>query len=206
MKLLDRYIFRQFTTTFVLLLVALPFLFLITDLTDQLDNYLARNVPPRAVALSYLYFIPQLVFWGFPIAALIATVFTIGNMTRHQEITAAKAGGVSFYRMAMPIILFSMVLSAGAVALGELVPVANQKRAEALRERESGTAPFRANVVFRTEDGGTLAAHRISATDNNMSQVVFERPLPDGTRSQISAFAANYDLVEGWVLDRKSVV
>jgi lipopolysaccharide export system permease protein len=198
MKLLDRYIFRQFASTFVLLLLALPFLFLITDLTDQLDNYLARNIPPGAVALSYLYYIPQLVFWGFPIAALIATVFTIGNMTRHQEITAAKAGGVSFYRLALPIILFSVLLSAAAVALGELVPVANQRRAESLRERDRGTTPFRTNVVFRTEDGRTLAAHRISAIDNDMSQVVIEKLLPDGTRSQIAAMAANYVPDEGW--------
>src|SRR5690606_3581132 len=94
-KHLDRYLLRQFTGTFVVLVLSLPFLFMVTDLADQLGNYLSRGVPMRNVAISYIYQIPQLVFWGFPIAALIATVFTIGNMTRHQEITAAKAGGVS---------------------------------------------------------------------------------------------------------------
>src|SRR5690606_26780259 len=94
MKILDRYVFRQFLGTFILLVAALPFLFLITDLTDNLDRYLGRGIPPRLVAISYVYFLPQLIFWGFPVAGLIATVFTISGMTRHQEITAAKAGGV----------------------------------------------------------------------------------------------------------------
>jgi hypothetical protein len=45
MKLLDRYIFRQFTTTFVMLVLGLPLLFTITDVTDRLDRYLARGDP-----------------------------------------------------------------------------------------------------------------------------------------------------------------
>src|SRR3712207_2203991 len=103
-----------------------------------------------------------------PIAALIATVFTIGNMTRHQEITAAKAGGVSFYRLATPLILVSALLSVGAVFLGELVPAANQKRAEALGERAGLASPYRTNFVFRTEDGRTLSATRVNALDREM--------------------------------------
>jgi lipopolysaccharide export LptBFGC system permease protein LptF len=64
------------------------------------------------VAISYLYSLPQFVFWSMPIAALIATVFTIGNMTRHQEIAAAKAGGVSFSPDAAPdLVLASALLS-----------------------------------------------------------------------------------------------
>ncbi|HUE96976.1 MAG TPA: LptF/LptG family permease, partial [Longimicrobiaceae bacterium] len=98
MKLLDRYLIRQFMSTFTVVVLGVPFLFLITELTDQLDSYLARGIALRSVAVSYVYYMPQLIFWGFPIAALIATVFTIGSMTRHQEIAAAKAGGISFYR------------------------------------------------------------------------------------------------------------
>jgi lipopolysaccharide export system permease protein len=200
MKIFDRYLLRQFMATFVLLLMALPFLFLITDLTDHLDGYLARGIPPQAVAYSYLFYIPQLVFWGFPIAALIATVFTIGNMTRHQEITAAKAGGVSFYRLAAPLVLLAAVLSVGAVGVGELVPYANQRRAEELGERERLLSPIRTNLVFRTEDGKTLAASRLNALSNDMTNVVIEGVAPDGSRIQKSASAATFYPDEGWVL------
>jgi lipopolysaccharide export LptBFGC system permease protein LptF len=161
-KILDRYIFRQFLGTFLLLVAALPFLFLITDLTDNLDRYL-NGAFPFGRSVSYVYFIPQLIFWGFPVAALIATVFTIGSMTRHQEITAAKAGGVSFYRLTAPLILMAALLSIIAVGIGEVVPITNIKRAEVLGERARVTNPFRLNFVFRTEDGKTLAASRVNA-------------------------------------------
>ncbi len=199
MKLLDRYMYRQFFATFIIVLMALPFLVIITDLTDQLDNYLSRGIPIAVVALSYVYYIPQAAFWGFPVASLMATVFTIGNMTRYQEITAAKAGGVSFYRLTAPLILCAVVLSVAAVGLGELVPVANQKRAEALRERQRQTAPFRTNIVFRMESGWTLAANRISSLQNDMERVVIESPLDeDGGRVQVSAANATYAAHEGW--------
>ena len=199
MKILDRYLLRQFAGTFVLLLAALPFLFLITDLTDHLDGYLARGIPPRAVAISYVYYVPQLVFWGFPIAALIATVFTIGNMTRYQEITAAKAGGVSFYRLAAPLVLLASLLSVVAVGVGELVPIANQRRAEELGERERLTTPIRNSFVFRTQDGRTLAANQLSALNQDMTQVLLEDRAPDGARVQYSASSAVFYPDEGWV-------
>jgi lipopolysaccharide export system permease protein len=129
-RLLDRYILRQFTFTFVTLVTGLPLLFIIADITDNIDSYMDRGIAIRSLALSYVYQFPLFVLYAFPIAALVATVFTIGGMTRHQEITAAKAGGISFYRIFLPIGILSVVLAAGALALGELVPVTLRKRAE----------------------------------------------------------------------------
>lgn len=201
MKILDRYLSRQFLSTFTLLVLALPFLFMITDLTDQLDNYLGRGVSLRAVAVSYIYYIPQLAFWGFPIAALIATVFTIGNMTRHHEIAAAKAGGISFYRIISPIVLLAIVLSALAVAIGEVVPVANEKRAEMLGERQRFTTPIRLNLVFRTEDGKTLSTSRLNAQAQEMTNVVLESRMPgDSVRVHRAAGSAFWDAPTGWTL------
>jgi lipopolysaccharide export system permease protein len=199
-KILDGYLVRQFVATFVLLVLALPVLFLITDLTDQLDGYLARGIPIRNVAISYLYFFPQLIFWGFPIAALIATVFTVGNMTRHQEITAAKAGGVSFYRLIAPLVFLAVILSGIGVGIGEVVPIANQRRAELLGERERLTTPFRLNLVFRTESGRTLSAARVSAVENQMGNLVLEGRSVDGSmRVHQTASSAQWSVQEGWV-------
>ena len=199
MKILDRYLVRQFLGTFTLILLALPFLFLITDLTDQLDVYLGRGVSVSAVALSYVYYMPQLIFWGFPIAALVAPVFTIGNMTRHQEISAAKAGGISFYRLAAPILGLAAILSLVAVAVGELVPVANLRKAEVLGERDRFASPFRMNLVFRTEDGQTLSASRLNAETNEMSNVVFEGR-EDSVWIHRAANTARWAPEQGWTL------
>jgi lipopolysaccharide export system permease protein len=201
MRLLDRYIARQFIATFLALAVGLPWLFVVADITDHLDNYLARGLSRGAVAMSYVYYLPQFVFWSLPIAGLVATVFTIGNMTRHQEISAAKAGGVSFYRLIAPILLIASVLSVGAVGLGELIPVTTRKRLEVLGEKKYSTATFRTNFVFQAADGNTLAIQRLDSEQDEMQGLVIER---DATNERpgthLTARNAMWSADQGWTI------
>ncbi|HEX8674723.1 MAG TPA: LptF/LptG family permease, partial [Longimicrobium sp.] len=123
MSILSRYVIRQFVGTFVGLVLGLPLLFIIGDVTDNIDKYIDKGITGGRLLLSYVYFYPQFVLYGFPIAALVATVFTIGGMTRHQEITAAKAGGISFYRLFLPVAMLGVILVGIAFGLSELVPI-----------------------------------------------------------------------------------
>ena len=201
MKLLDRYILRQFTGTFLGLMLGLPLLFMIGDVTDKLDDYLSRGVTGGKVALAYLYMLPQFVFWSIPIAGLVATVFTIGNMTRHQEITAAKAGGVSFYRLTGPIFLITMVLSVAAVGLGELIPTANTRRAEILGEKRFNNHISRTNFVFQANTGHTLSVRRLDAEADQIVDVVLERETTQRTPGvHILARRGSWSEKRGWLL------
>jgi lipopolysaccharide export system permease protein len=174
-RLLDRYILRQFIFTFIPLATGLPLLFIIADITDNIDTYMDRGIAMKNLALSYAYQFPLFVLYAFPIAALVATVFTIGGMTRHQEITAAKAGGISFYRIFLPIGVLSVVIAAGALALGELVPVTLRKRAELIEPgRATDTGP-RINFVFQTEREGVLSARRLEPRAGEITELVLER-------------------------------
>ncbi len=201
MKIFDRYLLRQFLGTFVLLVLALPFLFLITDLTENLEDYIGQGMRMVSVARSYIFLMPQLIFYSFPIAALIATVFTIGNMTRHQEITAAKAGGVSFYRLTLPIVVTGLLLSTAAVGIAEAVPVANQRRAELLGTRERFTIPIKLNLVYRTETGRTLSANQLNGLTHSMEKVVIEGGDPSADLwVQHAAAGAAWNEQDGWTL------
>ena len=201
MRLLDRYLLRQFVTTMLGLVLGLPLLFIVADVTDNLDKYLSRGISRGDVALSYLYFFPQAIYWALPIAALVATVFTIGNMTRHQEITAAKAGGVSFYRLIAPLLAVAALLSVLAVGLGEVIPGANQKRMVLVGERQFTTGTLRTNFVFQTEAGYTLAARRLDSDSDEMSELVLERDEgPERPGVHMVARRADWTPEHGWVL------
>jgi lipopolysaccharide export system permease protein len=198
-RLLDRYVVGQFLMTFVTLVLGLPLLFIITDLTDNLDKYLGRGLTLAAVGRSYLYILPQFVLWAMPIAALVGTVFTIGNMTRHQEISAAKAGGISFYRLLAPLILVAALLSGAALGLSELVPVTNEMRAEVLGERANRMGSMRTNFVFQTEDGRVLSVRRLDPSVNEMTGILMEQ---EGNATQLAlhgtAERAEWLPGEGW--------
>jgi lipopolysaccharide export system permease protein len=201
--LLSRYVARQFTSTFILLVMGLPLLFIIGDVTDHIDTYMERGLTGTRLALSYVYYFPLFVLYAFPIAALVATVFTIGGMTRHQEITAAKAGGVSFYRIFRPIALLAVVLSFAALGLGELVPITLRKRAVLLGESTGPTQGPRINFVFQTEREGVLTARRLDPGTAEMSQVVLERNASRRAPGMHRmAERATWTAARGWKLER----
>src|SRR5690349_3653082 len=110
---LDRYVLGEFTRIFVPTSLGLPVLVFVQDLLQNLDKYLGRGIPKGDLALSYAYWLPDTMFNVLPAAVLFATVFTVGAVTRHSEITAAKASGISFYRFIAPIVAgatFAMAL------------------------------------------------------------------------------------------------
>ena len=108
---LDAYVFLEWVKIFVTTAIGFPVLVIVIDLTDHLQTYLQRNIPAPRIALSYLYWVPGSMFLVLPAAVLFATVFSIGAFTRHSEITAAKASGISFYRWTAPV-FFAACLAA----------------------------------------------------------------------------------------------
>ncbi len=198
-RLLDRYVGVQFMRTFALLVLGLPLLFVIIDLTDHLDDYVEKGLSMRTVGLSYVYQIPQFILWSFPIAALVSTVFTIGGMTGHLEISAAKAAGVSFYRLLLPVVFLAVLLTGGALGLGEVVPVAVRKRAELLGEHQERATTLRTNFVFQTEEAGVLSVRRLDPGSREMSEVVVERKAtPRAPGVHTYAEVARWTARDGW--------
>src|ERR1700759_3479776 len=150
---LDRYVFTEFWKIFSVTALGFPVLLCVIDLTDHLETYLNRHVPTPDIALSYVFWVPDSMFMVLPAAVLFATVFSIGAFTRHAELTAAKASGISFYRMIAPILLGSLFAFGLDLGLGKIVPVTNQRRSELLFEDRAQLGNNRYNFSFAGEYG-----------------------------------------------------
>ncbi|HKG34477.1 MAG TPA: LptF/LptG family permease, partial [Gemmatimonadales bacterium] len=100
---LDRYVLQSWIRIFVLTALGFPLVSIVINLTDTLNRLLDRGLTMKEIVVSYVYSIPENAFIVMPAAVLFATVFTVGTMGRHSELTAAKAGGQSFHRLMRPI-------------------------------------------------------------------------------------------------------
>ena len=201
-RILDRLVVRTFLRLFVIFLAASPALFILGDVTEQLDTYVDRGLTWGEVARAYLYQLPLFIQWSFPIAALVATVFTVHGMTVHREIVAAKAGGISFHRVIRPILVLGILLTGVALALTEVVPRGNRVAAQILRD-EDPRRSWRADFVYESDSGMTWQVGRLTASDGRMSRIILERPpTPERTGIHVLGGAARYDPEEGWVFSR----
>ena len=172
-RILDRYLSFEFLRLFLVFVLGAPLLFIIGDLVDHLDSYIDQGKTVRVVFLNYAYQMPLFVLWSFPIAALIATIFTVSNMTRHSEVAAAKAGGVSFHRLTVPLVILGAVLTLGALGLTELVPVTTRLKAQVMGERPSIGA--RENFVYRSRSGDVFAVRHLDVESGRIDGVGVER-------------------------------
>ena len=201
---LDRYVLTEFWKIFVPMALGFPLLVIIIDITDNLPKYLDRNLPKSAIALSYLYWLPDSMFMVLPAAVLFATVFSIGSFTRHSEITAAKATGISFYRLIMPILLGAVVACGLDLALGEVVPITNAKRADLLEETKFKTGTLRYNFAFAGEYGRVYKVGQLNVEKGTMDQLQIERKGVglDYPTYMLSATRASYKPDSGWLLEK----
>ena len=200
---LDRYIFGEFWRIFVATALGLPILVVIIDLTDQLGKYLDRELPRADIALSYLFWIPESMFLVLPAAVLFATVFSIATITRYSEITAAKASGISFYRLIAPIFVGAFVAMLLGLALGEVVPRSNAKRLELLREESFQRGNERYNFTYAAEHGRVYKFGALRVDSGRVLSAEIERKGngPDYPTYIITAPTGSWSPDTGWTLN-----
>jgi lipopolysaccharide export system permease protein len=200
---LDRYVFMEFTKIFFGAALGFPVLVCIIDLTDHLGAYLNQHLPMRDIALSYLFWIPESMFLVLPAAVLFATVFSISGLTRHAEITAAKASGISFYRLIIPIFAGAFLAFGLDLGLGKIVPVTNSRRARLLQTDKAQLGTNRYNFAIAGEYGRVYKAYELRTDSGLIRSLQIERKGSGPTYPTylLVADTARYDNRSGtWML------
>jgi lipopolysaccharide export system permease protein len=201
---LDRYVFGEFWKILITTALGFPLLLVIIDLTDNLEKFLARKLPRDDIALAYLYWIPESMFMVLPAAVLFATVFSIGAFTRHSEITAAKASGISFYRLMLPIFVGAFMTAGLDLALAEVVPVTNSRRLDLLEEDKFRGTTTRYNFAFQGEGGRVYKVGSLNTVSGTLDAIQVERK---GTSREyptvlVVAEKAQWMTGKGWILEK----
>ncbi|HTO72725.1 MAG TPA: LptF/LptG family permease [Gemmatimonadales bacterium] len=203
LTILDRYVLRTWISIFIGTALGFPLISILINLTDNLSRLLGRGLTAKEILVSYIYSVPENMFIVLPAAVLFATVFTVGGMGRHSEITAAKAGGQSFYRLCFPIFVAALLAAGLGVVVGELAPVSTSRQLEVQKAREARPRKFRYNFVYRGDDGWVYTVRTLDVGSRIMRQVVLER---QGLGKEypglaIAADSATYDSLSGyWML------
>lgn len=129
MKILDRYLIKQYLQTIFFGILAFSLLFVIIDVMENLDDFIDQNVPYHVVFHYYLVFMPEMIKMMTPVAVLFGALFTAGKASNLSELTAIKASGVSMYRFMAPFLVTTLVISFASIYFsGYVVPMANQTK------------------------------------------------------------------------------
>ncbi len=131
MKILDNYLSRNFLGTLGFALVAFCAIYMIIDAVGFMDKFIDQHVSILIVAKYYLYYLPYIIILTLPVATLLASLFSVGQLARYNELIAMQASGLSLYKILSPLFVLGIIISLIAAYAGErFVPYANQKKKE----------------------------------------------------------------------------
>lgn len=129
MKILDRYLIKQFLQTILFGLIAFTLIFVVIDMMENLDDFIDQNVAAPVILHYYFVFSPDIIKLITPIAVLFGALFTAGKAAQLSELTAIKASGVSLYRFMLPFLITTFFISIFSIYFaGYLVPMANKTK------------------------------------------------------------------------------
>ena len=128
-RIVYRYVAREYLKVFSLSLSSLVIIYLVVLFFQKMGLFTRHQAPLYLIFEYLLLKIPEVIFlWTLPYAVLLSTLITLGTFSRHSEITAMKSGGISLYRITLPLFLITLLISFFSFLGNEyLAPFANQK-------------------------------------------------------------------------------
>ncbi len=152
MKILDRYMVQALGGPFLFGLAAFTLLFVASELLNIARLVSEEHASLVAAGKYFLYTLPGTLVLTFPMSMLLAALLAMSRLSGDSEITAMRAGGVSLYRIAAPLIAIGVGASLLGLGFQELiVPTASAKAEEILRrEIRSGGTDILSNQMVNT--------------------------------------------------------
>lgn len=135
---LDRYILREFLKVLALVLISVIALFMIVDYNEIASDIRKHGANLDTILAYYRFQIFYVLNWTLPISVLVGTLVTFGILSKNNEITAIKSGGVSLYRIAVPILAVAAVISIFAYLILDFVLPYSNQRASEMKSRIEG--------------------------------------------------------------------
>jgi lipopolysaccharide export system permease protein len=157
-KRLDLYLMRQFFLSLLVVTAAVGLTIIVINMVEELRDFIDHKVPLASILEYYVYFGGWVIKTFTPMFVMLATLFSLSILARKLEILAMKASGISLYRLALPFLVVTALISVMHFYYNEyLFPPANKKRVEIKKftiEKHSKSAFTTVRNVYRQVSPG----------------------------------------------------
>lgn len=210
LQILDIYVMRGWIYYFGLLLVAFTGVYLIFDFFQVLGDIVRNQIPARIVIDYYRFLLPQVVYLMLPLSILVATLVNFGLLTKTNQVTAIKSAGVSLYRLSVPVLTVTALLSVGMFLFADSILPSTNQRQNGLRNQIKGKPPqtfFRPDHQWIFGSSSRIYNYTFFDPDQNvfanLSVYEFDPKTFHMTRRLYAARAVwESEPIQGWILEK----
>lgn len=175
MKKLHRFIVQSYLGPFILTLFIALFILLMQFLWKYIDDLVGKGLGWNVIGELLFYASATLVPMALPLAILLSSIMTFGNLGEHYELVAMKSAGLSLWRIMAPLIVTTLMLSGVAFIFSNYVlPEANLKMGSLLYDvREQKPAlQIKESVFYNGIDGYSIRVGRKGADGKTIFDIL----------------------------------
>ena len=173
-KILDTYIIKKFLLALILSLAGFIFIYIITNLFENIGYFVDRKATLLNVLKYYLLFSPKIIVLLMPLATLMGIYFSLGLITKHNEVLALRGLGIPPFRIYRPLFLYGILVSIIVLSFNlSLIPRSKELLKEFKRREidkiEDLRKNYARNINYITEKGKIVGINRLS--DNTIHEI-----------------------------------
>jgi len=210
--MLDRYVLRNFFQPYVYCIFGFLAIWLVFDISDNSSIIFDTRAPLGLVVRYYWTQIPQVLVVLLPVALLLALLFSLGRMSRANEIVSMLTAGVSVPRVILPLLVVGLLTTGATLALNySLAAHAELARKNFLDEVFRGgprDVVISAQVFRNRTDNRTwyIARFRPNANEFSGVQIIQQDAEERIVRNYIATTATYEPGTKTWHLKKVKVV
>ena len=212
MRLLDRYIVRNFLQPYIYCIIGFLSIWLIFDISDNSSTIFDEHAALAMVMQFYWTQIPQVLVILLPVSLLLSLLFSLGRMSRANEIVSMLTAGVSVPRLVFPLLIIGFLTTGVTQALNySLAAHAELARKNFFDQVNRGgvrEVVITAQVFRNRSDNRTWYIARFRRNSNQFSgvQVVQQDARGNITRNYIVTQAFYEPATKSWRMENVKVV
>ena len=210
MRILDRYVIRNFLQVYFYCIAGFISIWLIFDVSDNISSFIDNHIGLALVARYYGTQLPQVFIILLPVSLLLSLLFALGRMSRANEIVSMLTAGISLPRLLLPLIGMGLLTVAASMALNySLAPHAELARKTFISEAQSRPGRTIQGQIFRNRtDLRTWFVQNFLQRSNTFNNVqVLQQDANDNiVTNYVAARAVYRPETKTWELENARVV
>ncbi|HOR42628.1 MAG TPA: LptF/LptG family permease [Atribacterota bacterium] len=174
-KIIDRYIISQVTSTFLGIVALLTILLIVETMFELTEILINKKAPIISVIQLLFYRLPAFLAVTFPVALLGSSELAIAQMSTNNEIAAMRTGGISFRRIMLPFLIAGILVSILSFVTNDyIVPGTNHTSQNIIREivLKKGPPNIKRNVFFRDAENRYFYINRLDEQNMIMREIM----------------------------------
>ncbi|HYV94969.1 MAG TPA: LptF/LptG family permease [Chitinophagales bacterium] len=174
-RTLDFYLLKTFIPPFIVIFFITLFVLIMQFLWVYVDDLVGKGLSFFVIAQLLFFASASLVPLALPLAVLLASMMTMGNLAEHYELTSLKSSGLSLLRVVRSLLLLSILLCGAALAFANYaLPVANLKFGSLLYDirQQRPALNIKQGVFYNEIDGYSILVGKKDADNRTLHNVM----------------------------------